>query len=162
MKKLAVGLVVLSCLTGCSAAPWSGLLASGIDKAGTRAKTVTEPVLLTVRDRATLQRIADSDIDLQAVDADHGLARAKVTQAQKAWLAKLGIAVQADSQPVRLEGFDPRFHTYDTLVRDIKALAEAHPAICTAVDLGPTWETSKGKADRRVWALHVAKGESAS
>jgi hypothetical protein len=165
MKKFAGGLLALSCLTACSAAPLAGLLAAETGKAGkssVRAQSSTEEVIFSFRDRATLQRIADSAVDLRAVDAEHGMARAKVTQAQKAWLAKLGVAVKVDPQPVRLEGFDPNFHTYDTLVRDVNALAAAHPAICTVVDLGPTWETTKGKADRRVVALHIAKGETAS
>lgn len=160
--KIAAYMVALTALTACAVAPW-GQVSGVADKgAGARGTDSGSLFAIAYRDQPTLQRIADSEIDLQAVDAARGLARAKLTPAQLAWLGTLGVSAQPEPQPVRPEAFDPRFHTYDTLVRDIRALAEAHPAICTLEDLGPTWETTKGTANRRVWALHISKGDTAS
>ncbi|MBM3269452.1 MAG: zinc carboxypeptidase [Candidatus Sericytochromatia bacterium] len=161
MKRLAGGLVALSFLTACSAAPWARLAGAAAGGAGARSEAGTQ-VTLAYKDRATLQRIADSAVDLEVVDTERRVARARVTRAQTAWLGTLGVSVQPDPQPVRLEAFDPSYHTYETLVRDMRALADAHPDICTLVDLGPTWETTKGKADRRVWGLHVKKGDASA
>ncbi len=162
MKKFAGSLIALSVLTACAIIPWSGV--SGVADNGSKARTQAPASQVTIayRDRSTLQRIADSDIDVQGVDAARGLARAKVTPTERVWLESLGLNVQPEPQTVRPEAFDPAFHTYETLVRDIQALAEAHPAICKLADLGPTWETTKGLASRQVWGLHISKGDAAA
>lgn len=127
--------------------------------------------LLTIsfRDRAILQRIADAGIDIQAVDTGRRQARIRVTPSERSWLAGMGLAVSLEDgalrpqdAPIRTEAFDPAYHTYDTLLRDMRALAAAHPDICTLADLGPTWETTRGLANRRVWGLHIKQGDAAA
>ncbi len=162
MNKFAGCLIALSFLTGCAVVPRAGV--AGVADKGAQARTQdsSSQVAIAYRDRSTLQRIADSDIDVQGVDSARGLARAKVTPAERVWLETLGLNVQQEPQTMRAAAFDPAYHTYETLVRDIRALADAHRAICTLADLGPTWETTKGMSSRRVWGLHVSKGDTAA
>ena len=39
-----------------------------------------------------------------------------------------------------------------------QAIAQANPDLATIVDLGPSWQTAQGQANRHVWALRITHG----
>lgn len=52
--------------------------------------------------------------------------------------------------------FDPKYHTYDEMLAELKAVAQKHSKIASLHDIGDTWEKTQGKANRDLWALHLS------
>ncbi len=56
--------------------------------------------------------------------------------------------------------FDPQYHTYDELVVDLKKIAGQYPSLVKLGDIGKSWESVKGKADRKLWSMRITgKGD---
>lgn len=55
-----------------------------------------------------------------------------------------------------LNTFDPQYHTYDEMLDRLRAVTQKHAPIASLHDIGDTWETTQGTADRHLWAVHLS------
>lgn len=55
----------------------------------------------------------------------------------------------------RRNAFDQGYHTYRSMTEELKATAAKHPSICQLVDIGDSWEKTRGLSDRDIWALRI-------
>lgn len=55
-----------------------------------------------------------------------------------------------------LNTFDPQYHTYDEMLAELRTVAGKHSKIASLHDIGDTWEKTKGKANRDLWAIHIS------
>jgi carboxypeptidase T len=58
----------------------------------------------------------------------------------------------------RLPSAPSTFHTYASLVAELRNLSLAHPSLLTVSSIGPTWETTHGLANRSLFAAEVSTG----
>jgi len=119
-------------------------------------------VAVDYKDAGVLTKLADAGMDVWGVDEAAKRAFGTLTKGQLGVVKGLGINVQPAPDRLRtFNNFDKGYHTYDTMLADLKSLAAKGDQIAELVDLGPTYETIKGKADRRIWGLHIRKGDAA-
>lgn len=59
-----------------------------------------------------------------------------------------------------LNTYDPKYHTYEQTLSEMKAVAAKYPSLAQLSDIGDTWEKKKGLANRDLWAMRVTgKGD---
>ncbi|MEB3298462.1 MAG: M14 family metallopeptidase [Candidatus Sericytochromatia bacterium] len=164
--RLAATLGTLAVLAGCYFQGGTGTALGGrgvqvLEKAfatGSREAIVS----YRYQSAADLTRMVDSGMDVWGVDSNRKVAYGRVTRDQLNALRQRPDAVQIETGPQIYNDFDEGYHTYSTMLEDLRNLAASRPDICDLVDLGPTWETTAGKAQRRIWALHIHRGDASS
>lgn len=52
--------------------------------------------------------------------------------------------------------FDPKYHTYEEMLTELRNVAQRFPQIASLHDIGDTWEKTQGKANRDLWAIHLS------
>ncbi len=110
-----------------------------------------------------LTKLSDAGMDVWGVDEPGKRAYGTLTPAQMSLVKSLGLSVKP--APTRLNtfnDFDKGYHTYDTMLAELKGLVANSGGIAELVDLGPTYETLKGKADRKLWGVHIHKGDASA
>lgn len=166
LPRLAATVGVVATLAGCALGGPSGPALGGrgvqvLEKAfssGSREAIVS----YRYQSPADLTRLVDAGMDVWGVDSDRRIAYGQVSPAQLTELRRRPDAVQVETGPHIYNSFDKGYHTYDTMLEDLTKLSASRPDICKLVDLGPTWETTKGKANRRIWGLHISKGDASA
>ena len=56
--------------------------------------------------------------------------------------------------------YDPQYMTYEQMVQKLHQLASEHAQLLSVQNLGPTWETTQGYADRVVWGVRIGTDDS--
>lgn len=51
--------------------------------------------------------------------------------------------------------FDPQYHTYDELTAELNEIAAKYPNLAKLGNVGKSWESAKGKADRKLWSMRI-------
>lgn len=114
--------------TGAQSAPAEAMR---LDASGT---DVRRPVTLHYRDRAQLEALAKSGVDLfENVDDDNHTVGATLNEKTAAIVKQMG--VQADDL-YTAQGFPQGYHTVDQVTADMKKLAAAHPSFIQLVTFG--------------------------
>jgi carboxypeptidase T len=118
-----------------------------------------DALLVEVRPPDPAGLIADG-LDLWETSADRSLAL--VTAAQADALAAAGRDVRVvrtfpvGRRKAAAAAFGPgAYRGYAAVVAELRAVAAARPDLVTLRDLGPSWETARDLADRRIWAARV-------
>ncbi len=110
-----------------------------------------------------LTKLADAGMDVWGVDDKTKQAFGTLTKGQAGVLKGLGLAAKPAPERLRaFNNFDKGYHTYDSMLADLRGLASKAGEISELADLGPSYETLKGKSDRRVWGLHIHKGDASA
>lgn len=151
--RLWSGLLALGVLTGCSlpmATP-----SNGGERALMQALEAKQrvPVAIPYKTSDELTQLVNNELDLWGVtdSVAYGTGSKRTVELAK----KLGLAPTYRSS-VRLDNaYDPKYRTYEQMVADMKDLAAKYPQLCKLVDLGDSWEKSKGKANRDIWGLRI-------
>ncbi len=158
--RLLTGLLALAFLTGCGlpmAAP-----SNGNERAMLQAleKKRSVPVAIPYKTSEQLTKLVNSGLDLWGVtdDVAYGTGDKRTLEAAK----ELGLTVKYRADLRDENSYDPKYRTYEKMVQDMKALAAKYPNLCKLVDLGDSWEKTKGKADRDIWGLRIGTGDLAS
>lgn len=103
-----------------------------------------------------LGQLIAQGVDVWGLDAE-GRVIAQVTPEQMARLQRQGIEVRlmpAAPGP-RQYPFRACYAVYTDAVAQMQSWATAYPQLAELFDLGPSWETVKGRADRRLWAIRL-------
>lgn len=115
------------------------------------------PVELHYQSRTQLNALANAGVDFWSVDRHHLRAKAALNQAQYQKAKDLGVSIIKRKTAVLKNHFDKGYHTYDTMLAELKDVAAKHGDLCELLDIGKTWETLQSRADRRIWAIHFKK-----
>lgn len=158
--RLWTSLLALAVLTGCGLPAMSP--PNGNERAMLQALEQKRrvPISVPFKGSDALTALTRNGLDLWGVDS--GVAYGTATKATLEVAKQLGLQVTYRAGVRDENTYDPKYRTFDKMVADMKALAAKYPNICKLVDLGDSWEKSKGKADRDIWALHIGTGDVAS
>lgn len=114
-------------------------------------------VEMAYRDRSQINALANAGVDIWSVDKPHKQIKAALNQAQYHQAVALGLKIMPRSDRFLRNNFDPGYHTYETMLPELQQVTAQNPGLCRLVDLGPSWATIKGKANRHLWAVHFDK-----
>ncbi len=103
-----------------------------------------------------LGQLIAQGVDVWGLDAQ-GRVIAQVTPDQMAWLQGQGLELQlVPGAPAPQQyPFRACYAVYTDAVAQMQSWAEAYPQLAELFDLGPSWETTKGRATRRLWAMRL-------
>lgn len=163
-RTLVAASATFAVLGGCGLAPHANTIRTdlgSIEEAFSSGKG-SALVSIAYGNAETLTSLSDAGMDVWGVDAPRHVAYGEVTKAHLALLKQLDVPVKIENRLKTFNTFDKGYHTYDTMLADLQALAAKNPTLCELVDLGPTYETSKGKSNRKVWGLHVRTGDASA
>ncbi|HBN10137.1 MAG TPA: hypothetical protein DD435_16355 [Cyanobacteria bacterium UBA8530] len=153
MKKIGL-LLGLTLLVGCSAP--SAQLKLSSDKENNRASSVSKSPTVSIpfKTRAQASQIEKMGADILEVQPGYlvAIVSPKVTRLLK----EKGFT----TTPVQVGNgqrnvFDKGYHTYASMVEELKSTVAKYPSICQLVDIGDSWEKTRGQADRDIWALKI-------
>ena len=121
-------------------------------------------VQVSYRTNAELTRAVDLGLDLHGVDADKRVAFGLVERDALAALkqASVRFSVVPESAYGARNTFDKGYRTYEQLTADLKRLADRFPDRVTLRSIGPSWETTEGRAERQLWAVRITGPGDAS
>lgn len=158
--RLLTSLLALAFLTGCGlpmAAPPNGNERAMLQALETKRHVA---VAIPYKTSDQLTSLVNSGMDLWGVTDD--VAYGTIDKGTLEVAKKLGLTVKYRADLRDENTYDPKYRTYEKMVQDMKALAAKYPQLCKLVDLGDSWEKSKGKADRDIWGLRIGTGDLAS
>lgn len=113
-------------------------------------------VKITVKDKAQATELAASGIDFFG-SGDAGKFEAYVTDSQIKTMQDLKVKFTAsNSSAVEKPAFPSGYQTANQAIDKVKAFAKQYPNITELVDIGDSWEKTKGKNDNDIWALVVS------
>ncbi|MCL5960155.1 MAG: M14 family metallopeptidase [Chloroflexi bacterium] len=101
-----------------------------------------------------------ASFDLLGIDTKGKFASVLISDGDADKLRQSGYRIEVDLQHsgVQISSWSAEYYTYNRLVSDLASLADRFPSLASVHDLGPAWQTTKGLADRRIWALHITTG----
>jgi carboxypeptidase T len=121
------------------------------------AQTSSPPPLVKVRiayqQRDELTQLEQAGVDIWEVQP--GYAIALVSNVQRDALIGQDYELEELNMATSLSTFDPEYHTYEELVVELQNLAGAYPDLVQLVNVGESWETAQGRAERALWALKI-------
>lgn len=113
-------------------------------------------VKITVKDKAQATELAASGVDFFG-SGDGGKFEAYVTDNQIKLMQEQKVKfLPANSSAVEKPAFPAGYQTANEAIEKVKAYAKQYPNITELVDIGDSWEKTKGKNNNDVWALVVS------
>jgi len=101
-----------------------------------------------------LAELADHGWDIWEVTPTHVTAR--LTPSQVTVLHAQGVEVTPlGSELQYVVRFPQCYRTFDTAVAQLQSWANAYPDLTELIDAGPSWQTTQGMANRRLWGLRI-------
>jgi predicted deacylase len=90
-----------------------------------------------------------------------GTVEGRVSDEALAYAKERGLTLSAmrDVADSRNQGLPGGFMTYEAIMARLRTIAKEHPDLATLVDLGPSWQTVQGTANRRILALRITAGQ---
>lgn len=126
---------------------------------------LTEVLVRYTSPQQLAQAVDGAGLDVYGVDADKREAHGAVDTEGLAALRRLGVGVEIVPMAQALGNrnhFDKGYRTYEQVASQLQGLATRHKDLVRLDDVGPSWETTQGKANRRIWALRITgPGDSA-
>lgn len=116
------------------------------------------PVEFTFADRTQLRALANAGMDIWSVDRASKTVKGTFTQAQYQIAVAQGVKITRRSDRFLRNSFDKGYHTYDTMLAELKDVVAKHPDLCELKDIGDSWEKTQGKPGHDLWAVHFKKG----
>lgn len=114
-------------------------------------------VEMTFQDRKQVQGLADAGVDFWSIDRKGKRLKTALDQAQYETALRLGLTITRRNDRFLKNTFDKGYHTYDSMLADLQAVAARYPQLVELVDIGDGWEKTQGKANRDLWAIHFKK-----
>lgn len=118
----------------------------------------TRSVILHYGTRDNLTKLASAGLDIWSVDRARKVAKCTITPSQAALAKQLGATVEMMTRAESSMTVDKGYRNYDQVTARLQQLAAQAPDFVQLVDIGDSWEKTKGKANRDIWALRVGKG----
>lgn len=88
---------------------------------------------------------------------------AQLTPNQVAALQAVGVATSPLASDAQTWAYFPQcYRTYEASVVQMQQWVDAYPDLAELIDAGPSWQTSQGQADRRLWALRLTNENGAA
>lgn len=124
----------------------------------TDGRAMTEVLVRYTNPGQLAQAVDQAGLDVYGADPDKREAHGAVSAEGLAALRRLGIQLEIVPMAQALGNrnqFDKGHRTYEQVASQLQSLATRHKALVRLDDLGPSWETTQGKANRRIWALRI-------
>ncbi|MEB3205707.1 MAG: M14 family metallopeptidase [Candidatus Sericytochromatia bacterium] len=139
-----------------------GRLGSAASERSTLATAAGDAVRYTVTGTtpALLSQIDRLGLDIEAQDPIRRRARVTETAANRQQLAAMGLTIAEEVDVKATPGIDPGYMGYPAIVQTMQALAGAHGDVATIHNIGPSWETSRGRANRPILAMRIGPAPS--
>jgi carboxypeptidase T len=109
--------------------------------------------------------VDQAGLDLYGADMDRQEAQGAVSPEGLATLRRLGLQVEVVPMAQAManrNGFDKGHRTYEVVAAQLQELAARYPKLTRLDDMGPSWETTQGKANRQLWAMRITGPGDAS
>lgn len=141
-----------------------GALTAGVFTAPPDASELSErqPVYrIQVKAGTDIDALSKAGMDIFSVRK--GTVEGRMTDAAQAVAKERGLSLTAMRDPFdsRSRGLPAGFMTYQAIVSRLQAIATTNPEVATLVDLGPSWQTVQGSANRRILAIRITHGPAA-
>jgi len=154
----AMGLTLASC--GLPGARPDTTGPQAVERALARAGTAAVELVYT--DRQQVQKLVDAGLDVWGKDRTRKTIWTTLDREQYMLAKNLGMRVTLRTDVPRVRTFDPDYHTFEELQTALKQLAARYSDRVELVAVGKSWETSQGKANRPLWALHLRRAPEGS
>lgn len=151
--------LLLAAAAACTPAQMPSLRPGALGSTIFTAPESTQPRLpvyrITPKAPTDIDALAAKGMDIFSVR--QGAAEGRVTEEALAYAKSRGLTLTAmrDVADDRGQGLPAGFMTYEAIVAKLQTIAKANPNLTTLVDLGTTWETVQGKANRHIWAIRL-------
>lgn len=140
------------CLTGVLAGCGYGLSLAPSQEPSVKAQSTDRRVRIYHRNTGQLDRLVGLGMDVHTVQ--RGRVEGFASSTVLGYATAEGLSIETLPESMML-GLPSGYHTYETLVGDLRGLAQRHPNLVTLIDAGDSWEKSQRKGDRDVWALRL-------
>ncbi len=112
-------------------------------------------------DKKQLTTLNDLGMDVWTVESNYAIGQVAKGLLDRIRRTNLKIEMLSPKEGFSAKNvFDSGYHTYDTMLAELKSVTAKYPNLAKLSDIGKTWETVKGKADRRLWAVQITgKGQ---
>ncbi len=118
---------------------------------------------LSGKSEPEIHRLLDQNLDITSLNKENNSIEALVGQDKLDLInaldfetsVKIPSTVAFDAQ-LRSTGYFDNFHSYEETLADMQAAEQNHPDIAQLVNLGNSWETEQGIAERYIWAIKIS------
>lgn len=155
--RTALSVLAASMIAGCGL--MSGPLGGDGDGApiAFSSKSQIVAVEMTYKQRDQLNALVNAGADIWSVDRKAMRLKGALNQEQYEKAKQLGFKVTRRSDRYLNNTFDKGYHTYDTMLAELKEVAAKYPQLVELQDIGDGWEKNQGKGSRDIWAIHFKK-----
>ncbi len=129
--------------------------------ASSEAKESVVRVDLRAAPEAGARLLREHDLDVLALG--QGWVDLLVDEDEKATILALGLPLstriddaRAFERTLRERGYFSHFHDYGEILAEISQIASQYPQLVVLYDIGDSWETTQGLAERHIWAVKVS------
>ncbi|MEB3237007.1 MAG: M14 family zinc carboxypeptidase [Candidatus Sericytochromatia bacterium] len=154
---LATALVLAGC--GQLGLPGLGRVSQG--QTGSNADASLVRYTVTGTTPALLGKVDRLGLEIEAQDPVGHRARVTGTPGDRARLTALGLSVAEEVRTAANPGIDSSYMGYAGVVQTMQALASAHGDVASIHNIGPSWETSRGRANRPILAMRIGPAAAA-
>lgn len=155
-------LLLIAAAAACTPAQMPSLRPGALESTIFTAPAATQATLpvyrITPKAPTDIDALSQKGMDIFSVRK--GAVEGRVSDEALSYAKTRGLTLTAmrDVSDVRGQGLPPGFMTYAAIVSRLQTIAKENPDLATLVDLGSSWQTVQGQANRHIWAIRLTNG----